>query len=116
MYKVGFSQQAERDLFTFINNYEAAFFELYRDSGLWNEKLIIQSYRDSAVRLLRQIIKTTEQKLQQHNVIGRKKLHTYSELNFHVGTRLVTIFYHEEPKHKTRMVISIGIDRKPLIF
>lgn len=116
MYNIRFSQQAERELFSFINNYETAFFELYRDTGLWNEKLIIQGYRDSALRLLNQIILTTQHRLQPTTVIGRQKQQGYFSLSFHVGSRLISIFYEEEKSVKTRIVISISIDRKPLIF
>jgi len=65
-----YSEQALADLRQFIRYYEEAFFELYRDSGVWNEELIIQSYRESAQKLYR--IGISILKFRQHYVLQTK--------------------------------------------
>lgn len=92
------------------------FFELYNDSGVWNEKLIIESYHESAKRLYSTILEETESRLKPNKVLGRKTVSDTQELFFHVGDRLVIVYYSEDLKHKARFVESISIDRKPIIF
>jgi len=48
MVKLRFKSQALSELKSFIRHYEEAFYELYKDTGIWSEDLIIQIYRESA--------------------------------------------------------------------
>ena len=48
MVKLRFKAQALSELKSFVRNYEEAFYELYKDTGIWSEDLIIQIYRESA--------------------------------------------------------------------
>lgn len=116
MIKLRFKEQAIVDLQRFIRNYEEAFFQLYSDTGLWNEGLIIENYRQSAQKLYLTVLKEIEQRLADKKVLGRKSLPQFQELSFYVGDRLVIVYYTDEGKSKTRLIESIGIDRKPIIF
>ncbi len=116
MIKLQIKEQALNDLKRFIHQYEEAFFELYNDSGVWNEQLIIDSYRESAQKLYLSILEEIEQRLKPNKVLGRKTLSDSQELFFHVGDRLVIVYYTEDLIRKIRFVESISIDRKPIIF
>ena len=111
-----FEEQAVGELQNFIRHYEEAFFELYRDSGVWNEELIIQSYRESTTRLYIAILEEIESRLSRQKVLGRKTAEHWKELAFHVGERLIIVRYSEDLKRKIRWIESIAIDRKPIIF
>src|SRR3989344_3920329 len=89
MIKLLFEEQAVSELQNFIRHYEEAFFELYRDSGVWNEDLIIESYRESAKKLYGAILQEIEFRLMKQKVLGRKQLREWKELSFRVGMRLV---------------------------
>jgi hypothetical protein len=116
MIKLRIKEQALNDLQRFIRQYEEAFFDLYQDSGVWNEKLIIESYRESAQKLYLTILKELQYYLSPKKILGRKKLGDMHELNFYVGERLIIIYYSEDDQGKMRYVESIAIDRKPIIF
>ena len=112
-----FSEQALGDLLRFIRFYEEAFFELYRDSGVWNEDLIIQSYCESAQKLYLTILQEIESRLTPRKVLGRKELrNNHYEIYVHVGSRLVIVSYSDHVRQPFRLVESIAIDRKPIIF
>ncbi len=116
MIELKFKPEALFNLHIFIRHYEQAFFELYRDSGLWHEELIIQSYRESAQKLYLAILEETEKRLSRIKVLGRKKTFYFYELDFYVGNRLVIVIYAEHKNHKIRFIETISIDRKPIIF
>lgn len=116
MIKLQIKEQALNDLKRFIHQYEEAFFELYHDSGVWNEDLIIESYRESAQKLYLTILKEIQNRLTPNKILGRKTLSDSHELYFHVGDRLIIVYYSEQLKRKIRFVESIAIDRKPIIF
>ena len=104
------------DLQSFIMHYEDAFFELYRDSGLWNEDAIIQNVRQSATALFDDLFAHIQSQLLLPRILGRKRLHKgWQEICFRLGTRLVIVYYSEEGK-RVRWIESIMIDRKPIIF
>lgn len=111
-----FEEQAVSELKNFIRHYEEAFFELYRDSGVWNEGLIIESYRESAKKLYTAVLREIENRLAHQKVLGRKTAGEWRELLFHVGERLVIVRYSENLKQNVRWIESITIDRKPIIF
>ena len=116
MIKLQIKEQALNDLKRFIHQYEEAFFELYHDSGVWNEDLIIESYRESAQKLYSTILNELDKRLKVNKVLGRKAKSDSHELYFHVGDRLIIVFYSEDLKLKTRLIESIAVDRKPIIF
>lgn len=111
-----FRPQALFDLQIFIKHYEEAFFELYNDSGLWNEDWIIQSYRESAAKLHAEILSSIASKLDAKRVLGRKMLKGWQELDFHIGNRLVVVLFSDDFQEQIRWIEAIAIDRKPIIF
>lgn len=116
MLKLRFKPQALSELQSFIRNYEEAFYQLYKDTGIWSEDLIIEIYQESARKLYLQILEEIENKLSQKQVLGHKCLGSWQELDFHVGNRLVIVYFSENLKNKIRFVESIAVDRKPIIF
>ena len=108
---------ARVDLQSFIDHYEEAFRELYRDSGLWNESNIIEGYRKSAAALYNAISDAIDVRLAGSKVLGRKHLtHNWYEVDFRAGNRLVVVYYSEDRRGGVRWVESVSIDRKPIIF
>ena len=116
MIKLRFKSQALSELKSFIRHYEEAFYELYRDTGIWSENLILQTYQESAQKLYLQILQEIENKLGKKQVLGNKSLGLWQELNFYIGNRLVIVYYSQDLKNKVRFIESISIDRKPIIF
>lgn len=116
MLKLRFKSQALSELQSFIRNYEEAFYELYKDTGIWSEDLIIQTYQESARKLYLQILQEIENKLGKKKVLGYKSLGSWHELDFYVGNRLVIAYYSQDFKNKVRIIESISVDRKPIIF
>lgn len=49
--RLRYKNSARVDLQSFVDHYEEAFRELYRDSGLWNESNIIKGYQKNAAKL-----------------------------------------------------------------
>lgn len=114
--KLRFKSQALSELKSFIRHYEEAFYELYRDTGIWSENLIIQTYEENAKKLYLQILHEIESKLSKKKVLGYKFIGLWQELNFYVDNRLVIIYYSQDFKNQIRFIESISIDRKPIIF
>ena len=110
-----YSEPAIAAIKSFIRAYEEAFFELYRDSGLSTESEIINNYRLSAAKISDQIFSAIDHHLSNKKVLGRKEIGKWQELTFYVGSRLITIYYSDQPA-KTRVVEMIGVERKPIIF
>jgi len=114
--KVYFTDKAIADIQNFIRASEEAFAALFTDSGIWAEEMIIQSYLASTTELKKRLFKGIEDRLRRSKILGRKKLGTWRELTFYIGSRLVVVYYSENSKLKIRQIESVGIDRKPLIF
>ena len=114
--KIYFTDKAIAEIQNFIRASEEAFFELFRDSGIWAEHIIIQSYLATTTELKKRLFEEIQIRLSKKLVFGRRNLGTLNELVFHVGSRLIIIYYSENLKQKIRIVESVGIDRKPLIF
>ncbi len=116
MFNVYYSESAISTVKGFIRAYEEAFFDLYRDSGLVTERLIIENYRLSARKLGEQIFSEIEKHLGAKKVLGRKERERWHELTFYVGSRLITVYYTPNDEDGSRTIESIGIERKPIIF
>ena len=116
MPEVIFSEEANRNLYVFIMGYRRPFVELYSDTGIWAEDEIIHDYIKSSEALYEQIRKTIVDKLNKKVVLGRKLDGKISELNFFISDRVVMIVYSEDRKSNIRLVESVFINRKPLIF
>ncbi len=112
-----YREAAIADLRRYVAQYASSFFESYRDTGLWNADTIIASAGQNAEKLQDMIFESISARLTALRVIGRKQLFdSWGEIGFHVGSRLVIVYYSEDKKNKTRWIESISIDRKPIIF
>ncbi|OGG54243.1 hypothetical protein A3H16_00690 [Candidatus Kaiserbacteria bacterium RIFCSPLOWO2_12_FULL_53_8] len=112
-----YRDQAQFELQSFVDAYKTLFREIYLDSGLWNEKQIIEGYAANAHKIYDNITKTIDTHLSESRVTGRKRVkgNRYTIL-LNVGSRLVIVYYSEDKKQNIRWVESISIDRKPIIF
>lgn len=115
MFEVKLTQRAIIDIEMFLTGYEDSFSQLYTNSGIWSENLIVGLYAQSARELRDKILHTIEERLKENKVLGRKKHDAMFEISLHVGTRLVIILYSEKAQHM-RQVEYVFIDRKPIIF
>ena len=112
-----FRESAVDDLNSFSAGYQEAFYDLFLDSGLWNESSIIDGYKQNAKHIRNDILANIRTKLSLRKILGRKVgMRNRYELLFHVARRLVIVFYSEDKETDTRWVESISIDRKPIIF
>lgn len=116
MPKVYYSEAAISTITGFIRSYEEAFFELYRESGLVTEQIIIENYRLAAKKLSDHLFLEIERHLSKKRVLGRKEHGQWNELTFYIGSRLITAYYTTDSQDGSRMVETIGIERKPIIF
>jgi len=115
--KLLYKNTARIDLESFVDHYEEAFRELYRDSGLWNEANIVEGYKKNATNLYDAIASAIDARLGESQVVGRKRLgYNWYEIGLYVGSRLVIVHYSEDKKESARLVESISIDRKPIVF
>jgi len=116
MLNVAFTQRAIMEIDAFIHSYEEAFFSLYRDSGLLAEDPIVEIYHNTALELQRNIMFGIRERLRVRKVLGRKVFGEYCQVLLHVGDRLVIVDYTENLKNNLRRVLTVSIDRKPIIF
>lgn len=115
--KLQYRNSARIDLESFVDHYEEAFRELYRDSGLWNEANIIDGYKKSARNLYDDIADAIDGRLVKPKIMGRKAIsHNWFEIHFYVGSRLLIVYFSEDKIGSIRWVETILIDRKPIIF
>jgi len=112
-----FREAAKAYIASFITHYEEGFFELYRDTGIWSEEMIIESVRANGKKLFEDLYSAIESRLSPTPVLGRKRLRKkWHEIDFHVGDRLIIVHYSEDIRAHIRWIESISIDRKPIIF
>jgi hypothetical protein len=96
----------------YILHYEDSFVELFRDSGLWNEEMILAGYRDSASKLFQSLYGTVEERLSGTRVLGRQKAgKRLQRLVITIGDRVVILHYSENKKERIRCVETISIHR-----
>jgi len=113
---VRFSECAVLQIKNFVHLYEEGFFMLYKDSGIWAEDAIIEHYQNIATTLNDRLFAEIEWRLSEEVVLGRKERGEWSELVFHVGDRLIVVYFSESSEHNMRVIEYVGIDRKPIIF
>ncbi|EKD94274.1 MAG: hypothetical protein ACD_26C00140G0002 [uncultured bacterium] len=116
MPKIQFSEFAVLQIKKFVHLYEEGFFLLYKDSGLWAEDTIIENYRKTALELNNRIFTEIDIRLSKDVVLGRKELETLFEISFYIGDRLIIVYFSDQKETDVRLVESIEIDRKPIIF
>src|SRR3989338_4089466 len=71
--EVRFTAAAWLAIDLYVLHYEDSFIELFRDSGLWNEEMILAGYRDSASRLFQNLYGAIEERLSGTSVFDRQK-------------------------------------------
>lgn len=112
-----FKNSASVELESFIDRYRGAFRELYSDTGLWNESLIIAGYEENAWILYRAIRGSITDHLTRQPVMSRKRVaKDWYEVHISVEDRHIIVLYSEDKRENTRWVESISIGRKPIIF
>lgn len=116
MFEFEISAHAYAGLVNFINAYEDGFLELYSDTGIVSEDLILEQYHQAAIDLRKRITSTISAHFNQDKILGRKKQGIYYEYALGVGSYIIFIVYREYPWVQTRIIEAIGIDRKPIIF
>jgi plasmid stabilization system protein ParE len=114
--KVFFTDKAISEIQNLIRFTEEAFIELFSDSGISAEQVIIQSYLANTSEFKRKLFLNIEQRLKSNKVLGRKQKSSLQELIFHINNRIVIIYFSADLKRKIRIVETVAIGRKPLIF
>ena len=110
--EVRFAAAAWLAIDLYVLHYEDSFVELFRDSGLWNEEMILAGYRDSASMLFQKLYEEIEERLSGTSVLGRQKAgKNLQRLVITVGDRVVVLHYSENKKNKARYVETISIHR-----
>lgn len=116
MPKIIFSESADAAIEIFIHQYVDSFVRLYTDTGIWSTRDILENYILGAEGIYREIRSAIIEKLSSEKVLGRKPSKRISELNFHIGKRLIIVFFSDDKESDERWIESIFIDRKPIIF
>ena len=110
--EVRFSEAAWLAIDLYVLHYENSFIELFRDSGLWNEEMILAGYRDSASRLFQNLYIVIEERLSRVSVFGRQKAgRRLQRLVITIEDRVVILHYSENKKAKMRYIETISIHR-----
>ncbi len=116
MPKVIFSEVADGAIEVFIHQYVDSFFRLYDDTGIWSGEDILEMYVLGAEGIYREIRKAIIEKLSREKVLGRKPSGEASELSFHIGGRLIIVFFSDHEKTDERWIEFISINRRPIMF
>ena len=116
MYKIYFRDLAVSYLDSFFKSYALAYQELYQDSGIWSEDLIINQYILSAQGIKDNIFAEISRRLSAGKVLGRRTVGQWQEIDFFLDGRLILIYFSEDAGKKLRIIESITINRKPIIF
>lgn len=116
MYLVRFSEPALQQMLAYVDAYQRGYRELYSHTGIWSEKIILEQYEFSAQSLFDSLFLSVKQLLGSSKVLGRKTSGKGFECYFYLGERLVIICYTQHPKKKERIVKSIHISRKTILF
>lgn|SRR3989338_3408983 len=116
MFLVRFSETALLEILTYIDTYRRGYRELFSDTGIWSERLILEQYELSAQSLFDSLFLSIERLLSSEKVLGRKEADQLYECHFYLGERLVIISYSESFKKKERTVEFININRKSILF
>ena len=114
-----YREAARADVRAFVGGYIEGFWELYSDSGIWSEQVLLESVLANGGKLFNDLYNAIDARLAKKLVLGRKESgvrHGWFECRFSIGSRLVLVFYSEDSKQRIRWVESIAIGRKPIIF
>ena len=104
MYRVEIAPSGLEAIDIFIRSYEDGFIELYEDSGIWSEDLILANYHAAALELYRTIKVKMIGTLMQPTIFGTKRHGNFFEVAFMAQKRLVTVLYRDLPKESLRII------------
>ena len=116
MFRVRFSETAVEEIVTYVDTYRRGYRELFFDTGIWSEKIIIEQYELAAQLLFDSLFSSIQQLLSPATVLGRSQSDKRLECHFHLGDRLIILTYSENAKKKERTVVRININRKSILF
>ena len=116
MLLVRFSDAALKQMLGYVDAYRQGYRELYSHTGIWSENIILEQYELSAQSLFDSLFLSVRQLLGSSRVLGRKTSGKFFECYFYLGERLVIIRYVEYAKKNERLVKSIHINRKNILF
>ena len=114
MRSVRFTSTAVSQLARYIQLYRDAYWELFRDTGIWSEDSIRAQYENLANALFDQILHAIKRRLSVKIVLGRKSAGLKQEIILYVSHRVVIVHYTENKNE--RIVELIHIKRKPILF
>ncbi|OGZ69236.1 MAG: hypothetical protein A3D44_00930 [Candidatus Staskawiczbacteria bacterium RIFCSPHIGHO2_02_FULL_42_22] len=115
MFDVRFTQKAILDMEVFIQRYEMAFLAFHNDSGIWNEEMIKDLYRQSANALHEKMVDEITARLSKDKVLGRKEYKSVKQVDFHISNRLIIVMFSDDTKNNIRQVESVFIDKKVIL-
>ena len=96
----------------YVIHYEDSFTQLFRDSGVWNERMILAGHHDSAATLFRNLYDAIEESFSRGRVLGRQKVgRKLYRLIVTVDDRIIIVHYSQNRKEKTRYIETISIHR-----
>ncbi len=116
MFLVRFSETAVEEIVTYVDAYRRGYRELFSDTGIWSERVIIEQYELAAQSLFDSLFLSIKQLLSPAKVLGRSNSGKYTECHFYLGDRLIILSYTESFKKKERTVELININRKSILF
>ncbi len=112
MFDVGFRKSVLEGVHDFAKEYEQCFVNLFHDSGIWCEHIILEKYRLASYELHDRFIDEMIKRLSENTLLGRKKVGIYFEIKFHVNRYILHVRYTENKIEKRRIVEWISINRK----
>lgn len=116
MLEVRFTALAMSQITHYIQLYRDGYWQLYSDTGIWSEKVIRSQYEETAEKLFIDIVNTIQKTLGPQAILGRKPLSHISEICFYVSARLITVNFSDDRGTKQRIVESVSISRKNILF
>lgn len=106
MYKVFFQNIALRRIRKYTQAYKAYFRNLYEDTGLWNEDMIIDAYMKKAEQIAEGMISLIEKKFSQEIIFWRISDTTHILL---YENKVLVVTYREDSDEQIRFIEDIII-------
>ena len=106
MYKVIFNTKVDYSIDDYITRYRRSFRELYSDTGIWSESIILDRYEEEAKTRKNEIITTIIDRLSGETVFWHSGLGT---VTVRWRSKYLFIEYVELLEEKIRLVENIDI-------
>ena len=113
MFKIIIEERAEKQLDIFVNSYKNIYRNLFFDSWIFSEKIIIQNYENTGDEFVDVILGYIQKNISSNIVLWRKinSENSYS-LIFTERSFLIIIDYTEDIETKTRFIENIIFTKK----